>query len=54
LTSDPNEEDITTALESVLADWSEPVLTGLRLEIQREGVEASGRSVRSTGGGWSA
>lgn len=33
LTSDPDEEDITTALEGVLADWAEPVLVDLRLEI---------------------
>jgi Ca-activated chloride channel homolog len=41
LTSAPEEEDITTALDEVLADWSEPVLTGLRLEVNRPGAEAT-------------
>lgn len=36
LTSDPDEEDITTALEGVLADWAEPVLVDLRLKIDGE------------------
>jgi Ca-activated chloride channel family protein len=55
LTSAPEEEDITTALEEVLADWAEPVLTGLRLEVDRPGVQASGRRSLETGeAGWSA
>jgi Ca-activated chloride channel family protein len=45
LTSDPDQGDITTALERVLVDWSEPVLAGLALEIDRAGGEASGREV---------
>ncbi len=45
LTSAPEEEDITTALDEVLSDWGEPVLTGLRLEVSRLGVEASGREL---------
>lgn len=45
LTSDPDEEDITTALEDVLADWAEPVLVGLQLEIDRRDGLAAGRSV---------
>lgn len=45
LTSAPEEEDITTALDEVLSDWGEPVLTGLRLEVNRAGVEASGREL---------
>jgi Ca-activated chloride channel homolog len=45
LTSEPAEEDITTALDEVLSDWGEPVLTGLRLEVSRVGVEASGREL---------
>jgi len=43
LTSAPEEGDITTALDDVLADWSEPVLTGLRLEVNRPDVEATGK-----------
>jgi Ca-activated chloride channel family protein len=38
LTSDPEQGDIATALDEVLADWSEPVLAGLRLEVDRPGV----------------
>jgi Ca-activated chloride channel family protein len=45
LTSDPEQGDIATALDDVLADWSEPVLAGLRLEVDRRGVEAAGHAV---------
>lgn len=45
LTSNPDEDDVTTALDEVLADWSAPVLTGLALEVNRAGAEASGRVV---------
>jgi Ca-activated chloride channel family protein len=45
LTSNPAEEDITTALEDVLADWAEPVLAGLRLEVNRPDGLAAGREV---------
>ncbi|HEY1191799.1 MAG TPA: VIT and VWA domain-containing protein [Gemmata sp.] len=45
LTSNPDEDDVTTALDEVLADWSAPVLTGLTLEVNRVGAEATGRSV---------
>lgn len=44
LTSSPEEEDITTALEELLADWSAPVLAGMRLEVNRDRVEAAVRS----------
>lgn len=40
LTSNPDEEDITTALDAVLADWAAPVLVGLRLEVNRGEVHA--------------
>ena len=55
LTSAPEEEDITTALDEVLADWAEPVLAGLRLEVNRPLVQAAGHEV-SPGAqtGWSA
>ncbi len=49
LTSDPDQEDIATALDEVLADWSEPVLTGLSLAINRADVEASGRRTLQSG-----
>lgn len=35
LTSAPEEEDITTALDEILADWAEPVLAGLPGERPR-------------------
>jgi Ca-activated chloride channel family protein len=55
LTSDPKEDDIATALDEVLTDWSEPVLAGLTLEVNRSGVTAAGRGVRaSEQAGWSA
>ena len=54
LTSDPAEEDIATALDDVLADWAEPVLSGLRLEVDRPGVRGSGRGPVEVGrDGWS-
>ena len=45
LTSNPDEDDVTTALDEVLADWSAPVLNGLTLEVNRAGAEAAGRAV---------
>ncbi len=54
LTSRPDEGDVTTALDEVLADWSEPVLSGLRLEVNRADVEVAGKRVSpSTETGWS-
>lgn len=44
LTSDPQAEDISTALDEVLADWAQPVLTGLQLEINRPKAHAAGRA----------
>ena len=53
LTSDPAEDDITTALDEILADWAEPVLAGLRLGVNRPQVEAAGRAVSETDeAGW--
>jgi Ca-activated chloride channel family protein len=49
LTSDPGEEDITTALDEVLADWAQPVVAGLRLEVNRDGVEAAGHALLKEG-----
>lgn len=45
LTSSPDEEDITTALDAVLEDFAQPVLANLKLEVNRVGVEASGRNI---------
>jgi Ca-activated chloride channel family protein len=55
LTSDPEQLDIATALDEVLADWSEPVLAGLRLEVDRPEVDAAGRMVSGAEpAGWSS
>jgi len=54
LTSNPEEEDISTALDEALADWAEPVFTGLRLEVNSPVAQAAGREVRVTREpGWS-
>lgn len=45
LTSDPGEGDITSALNEVLSDWAQPVQVGLKLEVNREGTQASRREV---------
>jgi Ca-activated chloride channel family protein len=54
LTSAPEEEDITTALDEVLADWAQRVVAGLRLEVNRKPVEAAGHAVLSKGKAGSA
>ncbi|MBI3967068.1 MAG: VWA domain-containing protein, partial [Chloroflexi bacterium] len=51
LTSRPDEEDVTTALDEVLADWAAPVLSGLWLAVNRPGLEAAGRDVLGQGEG---
>jgi Ca-activated chloride channel family protein len=48
LTSDPEAQDITTALDEVLADWAQPVLTSLRLELDRPDAQAAGRETWSS------
>ncbi|HNT75504.1 MAG TPA: VIT domain-containing protein [Anaerolineae bacterium] len=42
LTSSPDEEDVTTALSDVLADWDEPILVGMQLTLNCARGEASG------------
>ncbi len=55
LTSNPQEEDITTALDEVMTHWSEPVLAGLRLEINRAEAQAIGHEMsQNDQSGWSA
>src|SRR5262249_33445973 len=55
LTSDPEQEDISTALDEALADWAEPVLTGLSLEINSPVAQSAGREVRAAREqGWSS
>lgn len=41
LTSDPNQEDITTALDEVLATWAEPLYVNLQLNLHQPQVEMS-------------
>jgi Ca-activated chloride channel family protein len=54
LTSSPEAEDITTALEEVLADWAEPVMSDLRLEIDQPFARAAGySSIDAAEEGWS-
>lgn len=45
LTSNPDDEDITTALDQVLRYWNEPVLVGASLAVNRPDGEAAGRDV---------
>ncbi len=49
LTSEPAEEDISTALDEVLADWAQPVLADLRLSVDRPQALPAGRRVREDG-----
>ncbi|MDN5347233.1 MAG: Ca-activated chloride channel [Clostridia bacterium] len=42
LTSSPEEGDIATALEEILKDWTEPVLTGMTLSVDRPCVQIAG------------
>jgi Ca-activated chloride channel family protein len=53
LTSDPHEEDITTALDGVLATWAEPMLAGLRLAVDRPALTGARRQAPAPDG-WSA
>jgi Ca-activated chloride channel family protein len=39
LTSDPTEQDITSALDSTLASWIHPAMSGLSLSINRDQIE---------------
>lgn len=45
LTSAPEENDITTALSEVLAEWERPAMPGLSLAVNRGLVEAVGHAV---------
>jgi Ca-activated chloride channel family protein len=43
LTSNPDEGDISTALDNILEDWQQPVMTGLQMLVNRPKVDAIGR-----------
>ena len=51
VTSSPEEGDVTTALSEILESFDQPILAGLRLEVNRPSVEAPGGncSLRPTG-----
>jgi Ca-activated chloride channel family protein len=53
VTSDPNEGDIATALDEILSDWNQPILKGLRLEVDSPNVQASARKPVNGPEGWS-
>jgi Ca-activated chloride channel family protein len=41
LTSDPSEGDISSALDAILDDWRQPLLAGLRLIVDRPGLDST-------------
>ena len=45
LTSDPSQDDVTTALDEVLEDWAAPEQIGLTLEVNRSSVTTVGKLV---------
>ena len=53
VTSNPEGEDITTALDEIVDTWARPIATGLRLEVQADAVYAASRpSVAAAAQGW--
>jgi len=52
VTSNPEGEDITTALDAIVDTWARPVATGLRLEIHAANVGAASRRAMGSSGGW--
>ncbi|HEY8599322.1 MAG TPA: VIT and VWA domain-containing protein [Thermomicrobiales bacterium] len=53
LTSAPEEEDISTALDAVLGDWAAPLHSGLRLAVNHPGLELARDHARAGDVGWS-
>lgn len=55
VTSSPEEGDVTTALSEILESFDQPILAGLRLEVNRQGVESPERTAAPAAEkGWSA
>jgi len=54
LTSRPEEEDISTALDEVMADWAAPLYAGVRLAVNRPALETGGQVVLSSDAGRAA
>lgn len=52
LTSAPEEDDVTTALDAILEDWAQPLLVDLRLGVRSAAAPLSDRSVRHGDGLW--
>ncbi len=48
LSSSPNEEDITSALDEILALWDAPVAVGLTLRVNRENLLVDRRKVKKS------
>ncbi len=51
LTSSPQEEDITSALDEILSFWDSPVAVGLGLTVNRSGLLVDQRKVRKSHNG---
>ncbi len=51
LTSSPDEEDITSALDGILSYWNAPVAVGLGLAVNRSGLLVDQRKVRKSNDG---
>ncbi len=51
LTSDPDEGDITTALDEIMAFWDRPIATGMTLSVNRKDVWVMGRPVKDEDSG---
>ncbi|MFZ2413992.1 MAG: VIT domain-containing protein, partial [Candidatus Cryosericum sp.] len=53
VTSNPEGEDITTALDEIVDTWARPIATGLRLEVQTDALYAtSRRPTKASADGW--
>ena len=52
VTSNPEGEDITTALDAIVEMWARPVATGLRLEVQTNAIHAASRRLLPSHDGW--
>ncbi len=51
LTSDPDEADVTTALDALLEEWSAPLHVGLRLVVDAADARAAGRQATNDAAG---
>ena len=55
VTSNPEGEDITTALDAIVDAWARPIAIGLRLEVEAGAVYVgTRRTVAGAGPGWTA